>query len=147
MRKGHIAYIILTFLLAAGCSGRRGEVTFRIVATSDVHGQIFDRDCLDGTERAGSLAKFSTFLNGQRKECRNVIYLDAGDAFQGSVEMYQDISAQFDRPSLVAQAYNLLGCEAMACGNHDLAIGIPYFEEIFDQCSFPILGANVCFVR
>lgn len=147
MRKGRIAYIILTFLLAVGCSGRRGEVTLRIVATSDVHGQIFDKDCLDGTERRGSLAKFSTFLNGQRKEYRNVIYLDAGDAFQGSVEMYQDISAQFDRPSLVAQAYNLLGCEAMACGNHDLAIGIPYFEEIYDQCSFPILGANVCFVR
>lgn len=119
----------------------------RIIATSDVHGHIFDRDCLDGTERAGSLAKFSTFLNGQRKEFRNVIYLDAGDALQGTVEMYQDISAQFDRPSLAARAYNLLGCEAMACGNHDLAIGVPFFEEIYDQCSFPILGANVCFIK
>ena len=147
MRTGRFAFIILTLLLAAGCSGRRGVVTLRIVATSDVHGHIFDENCLDGTERGGSLAKFSTFLNSQRKECRNVIYLDAGDAFQGSVEMYQDVSAQFNRPSLVAEAYNLLGCEAMACGNHDLAIGIPYFEEIYDQCSFPILGANVCFIK
>ena len=147
MKTSRIALIVLTFLLAAGCSGRRGVVTLRIVATSDVHGQIFDKNCLDGTERRGSLARFSTFLNGQRKEYRNVIYLDAGDAFQGSVEMYQDISAQFDRSSVVAQAYNLLGCEAMACGNHDLAIGIPYFEEIYDQCSFPILGANVCFIK
>lgn len=147
MKTSRIALIVLTFLLAAGCSGRRGVVTLRIVATSDVHGQIFDKNCLDGTERRGSLARFSTFLNGQRKEYRNVIYLDAGDAFQGSVEMYQDISAQFDRTSLAAEAYNLLGCEAMACGNHDLAIGIPYFEEIYDQCSFPILGANVCFIK
>ena len=147
MKTSRIALIVLTFLLAAGCSGRRGVVTLRIVATSDVHGQIFDKNCLDGTERRGSLARFSTFLNGQRKEYRNVIYLDAGDAFQGSVEMYQDISAQFDRTSLAAEAYNLLGCEAMACGNHDLAIGIPYFEEIYDQCSFPILGGNACFIR
>ena len=147
MKTSRIALIVLTFLLAAGCSGRRGVVTLRIVATSDVHGQIFDKNCLDGTERRGSLARFSTFLNGQRKEYRNVIYLDAGDAFQGSVEMYQDITAQFDRTSLAAEAYNLLGCEAMACGNHDLAIGIPYFEEIYDQCSFPILGGNACFIR
>ena len=142
-----VAYVFLTVLLFAACSKRRGEVTLRIVATTDVHGQIFDRDCLDGTEREGSLAKFSTFLKKQRKEYRNLIYLDAGDILQGSVELYQDITAQYYRTRLASEAYNLLGCDAMACGNHDLAVGIPRFEEFYDYCSFPILGANVCFNR
>ena len=66
-------------IILAGCSGRRGVVEIRVVATTDVHGHIFDKDILDGTERKGSLAKVATLLKNERKKNKNVIYLDAGD--------------------------------------------------------------------
>ena len=135
----------LLCLLLAGCSQRRGEIDIRILATTDVHGMVFDKDILDGTERAGSLAKVSTFLGRERKEHRNVIYLDAGDILQGSVEIYHDVTAQFERESLAAWAYGLLGCDAMTFGNHEMAVGIPAFERFRYYASFPILGVNACY--
>ena len=132
-------------IVMAGCSSRHADVTIRLVGTSDVHGSIFDTDCLSGEDRRGNLAKFSTFLNSQRKEFRNVVYLDAGDFLQGSVDVYQDVTAQLHRISLPAQAYNLLGCDASVLGNHDFAVGAASYERFIRGAEFPVLGANVCF--
>ena len=141
-----VAFAFLLCFLLTGCSEQRGVKTFRIIATTDVHGRIFDKNCIDGSERPGSLAKLSTFLKKQRKENKNVIYLDAGDILQGSIEMYQDVTAQFDRKSLAAEAYNILGCDAMAFGNHDLAVGAQSYDFFFRGISFPVLGSNVCYM-
>ena len=86
------------------CTSGPDTVTVRIVATTDVHGHIFDKDCVSGSEREGSLAKFSTFLNRERKEQRNVIYLDAGDMLQGTIDDYHDQTAQFARECLPASS-------------------------------------------
>lgn len=140
-----IAIVSLVCLLLTGCSGRKGVVSLRIIATTDVHGRIFDKDILDGQERQGSLAKLASFLKKQRKENKIVLYLDAGDILQGSFEIYQDVTAQFERKSLAAQAYNLLGCDAVAFGNHDFAVGTSCYERFYDGTTFPILSSNVCF--
>jgi 2',3'-cyclic-nucleotide 2'-phosphodiesterase/3'-nucleotidase len=140
-----IAIVSLLCLLLVGCSGRRGVVNLRIIATTDVHGRIYDKDIIDGQERQGSLAKLATYLKKQRKENKNVLYLDAGDILQGSFEIYQDVTAQFERKSLAAQAYNLLGCDAVAFGNHDFAVGTSCYERFYDGTTFPILSSNVCF--
>ena len=128
-----------------GCSGRRGTVDIRVVATSDVHGHIYATDVLDGTERKGSLARFSTFLKRQRKENGNLIYLDAGDFFSGSVETYHDKTAEFYEPSLAATVYNSLGCDAAVFGNHEFSEGADVYMRFLEGCGFPVLGANLKF--
>lgn len=142
---GAIKCLLLTALcvVISGCSERRGVVSIRFVATTDVHGRFFADNCLDGSERKGSLAKFSTFLKEQRAEYSNVIYLDAGDILQGSVEMYHDVTAQFVRSNLPAQAYNLLGCDAVAMGNHDLSVGAQTYARLLQSIKCPVLGANL----
>jgi 2',3'-cyclic-nucleotide 2'-phosphodiesterase/3'-nucleotidase len=145
---------IITFLLIAlsvmagvGCSSDNGEVTIKVVSTSDIHGRIFDKDCLTGEEREGSMAKFSTFLGRVRKENKNVIYLDAGDMLQGSVDVYQDVTAQYNRTSLPAEAFNYLECFATVLGNHDFAVGVPSYGRFFRGIDCPVLGANVYFEK
>lgn len=135
-------FTVLICSVLSGCSGD-GTVTVRVVSTSDIHGRIFQEDCLTGQDREGSMAKFSTFLNGQRKEFRNVIYLDAGDMLQGSVDVFQDVTAQYDRPSLAAEAFNILGCYATVLGNHDFSVGVPSYDRFFRTIKCPVLGANV----
>lgn len=127
------------------CTSGPDTVTVRIVATTDVHGHIFDKDCVSGSEREGSLAKFSTFLNRERKEQRNVIYLDAGDMLQGTIDDYHDQTAQFARECLPAKALNLLGCSATVMGNHDFAVGPNSYDRYFRGLDCPVLGANVFF--
>ena len=136
---------LLAVAVLAGCSSGNGTVTVRIVSTSDIHGRILDTDHLTGQEREGSLAKFSTFLGQQRKEFRNVIYLDAGDNLQGSVDVFQDVTAQYYRPSLPAQALNYLGCYATVLGNHDFSVGPNSYDRFARGLNCPILGANVYF--
>jgi 2',3'-cyclic-nucleotide 2'-phosphodiesterase/3'-nucleotidase len=137
---------VLAGAVLAGCSNK-GPVEIEVVATTDIHGFIFDRDCLNGEERKGSMAKLATFLKGERKANRNVIYLDAGDYLQGSVEIYQDVSAQFTKGCVATEAFNLLGCEAVVMGNHDFAVGAMSYDRFFRTSTFPMLGANVYYDR
>ena len=132
-------------LFLSGCSGRHGQVTLRIVATTDVHGRIFVDDCLDGSERNGNLAKFSTFLKRERSSYKNLIYLDAGDYLQGSVDLYHDLTAQFLKPCLPATAFNWLGCDASTIGNHDLAAGQQSLYRFLDDAAVPVVCANLLF--
>lgn len=142
-----VGVLVCLAIILTGCSGRRDVVEIRVVATTDVHGHIFDKDLLDGTERKGSLAKVATLLKKERKQNKNVLYLDAGDILQGSVEVYQDVTSQYYRESLPAQAYGYLGCSAMALGNHDLAVGALSYERYFRDSKYPTMGGNVCFYK
>lgn len=139
-----ISFVVaaLISMVLAGCSSRNGTVTIRIVATTDVHGCIFDKDLVTGEEREGSLAKVSSYLKEQRKEYKNVIYLDAGDILQGSIDVYQDVTAQFLRENLATQAYNILGCDAAVMGNHDFTVGASSYDRFFRSAHFPVLCAN-----
>lgn len=141
--KSAVLFALTAILVLSGCGKHPDKVTVRIIASTDVHGFIFDKDLITQTERDGSLAKLSTFLKRERKENRNVIYLDAGDVLQGSVELYQDFTAQYFRTCVVSQAYNLLGCDAMAMGNHDVAAGPVSCDRFLKSADFPMLGANV----
>lgn len=136
---------VLAGAVLAGCSN--DSVTFKVVATTDVHGNIFDTDCLTGEQREGNLAKVATFLKKVRRENRNVIYLDAGDMLQGTVDVYQDVTAQYYRTSLPAEAYNLLDCNAAVMGNHDFAVGPLSYDRFFRTTKFLVLGANAYFER
>lgn len=142
----HISLFMICLALCISCK-RHGVVQLRLVATSDVHGNIFREDCLNVKERDGSLAKFASFIRKQRASNRNVIYIDAGDNLQGSVEAYQDLSAQLHRQSVVAEAFNELGCSASVLGNHDLAADGGGCDRFLRDAGFPVLAANVFFER
>lgn len=145
MRK--LILIFLSLLTLVSCSQRRGVVTVKVIATSDVHGRFFETDFLDGSERKGSLAKFASFLEEERRENRNVVYVDCGDILVGSVESYQDITAEYEKSSLAAQAYNSLDCDAVAFGNHDMAVGANVYERFYRAAKFPIVAGNVYFTE
>lgn len=141
-----LSTLVLAFL-AVSCNPRRGVVEIRLVASSDVHGHIFGSDAMDGSLREGSLAKLSSFLKAQRSAHDNVVYVDCGDILQGSVEMYRDVTAEFYKPSLAAQAFNLLDCQAIAMGNHDLQVGTNCYDRFFRPLQCPVLWGNLGFNR
>ena len=148
------ATLLLTGWVSAGQhpapdpGGAAGRVTLSIVGTTDLHGRAFPRD------GHGGLALLGGYLRNLRAaraaDGGAVLLLDAGDTFQGGVT--SDISEGL----LVVDAYNALGYDALAIGNHEFEYGAvdtatgPEANDMRGalkaaaaRARFPFLAANV----
>ena len=96
-------------------AGTTGRVTLSIVGTTDLHGRVFPSD------GRGGLAQLGGYLRNLRAaravDGGAVLLLDAGDTFQGGIE------SNLSEGALVVDAYNLLGYDALAIGNHEFEYG------------------------
>ena len=155
---GGTAFVAASMLLAGWVSaghqaapdpdGAAGRVTLSIVGTTDLHGRAFPRD------GHGGLALLGGYLRNLRAaraaDGGAVLLLDAGDTFQGGVT--SDISEGL----LVVDAYNALGYDALAIGNHEFEYGAvdtatgPEANDMRGalkaaaaRARFPFLAANV----
>jgi 5'-nucleotidase len=90
-------------------------ITISIVGTNDLHGHVL------GDEDKNGLPLFATYLallrEARAKDGGGVLLVDAGDAFQGTLE------SNMNEGKAVIEAYNLLGYHAMAIGNHEFDYG------------------------
>ena len=138
---------LLLFLIVFFCGCRREKiVTLELIATSDVHGNLFPFDFSDGkgAECGGSLARVSSYLGRERKNFgKNLLYFDLGDQLQGNALTYYDRTAEYNGSSLPAEVLNYLGCDASAAGNHDIEAGIPTLDRFASACKHPVLCANL----
>ena len=95
--------------------GATGRVTLSIVGTTDLHGRVFP----DGGR--GGLALLGGYLRNLRAtraaDSGAVLLLDAGDTFEGG------IASNISEGALVVDAYNALGYDALAIGNHEFDYG------------------------
>ena len=125
-----------------------GRVTLSIVGTTDLHGRVFPRDGHGGVALLGGYLR--NLRAARAADGGAVLLLDAGDTFQGGVT--SDISEGL----LVVDAYNALGYDALAIGNHEFeygAVDTATGPEATDmrgalkaaaaRARFPFLAANV----
>jgi 5'-nucleotidase len=121
-------------------------VTISIVGTTDLHGEVFAAD------GRGGLALLGGYLRNLRvaraADGGAVLLLDAGDTFQGGV--WSNLS----EGALVVDAYNALGYDALAFGNHDFEFGARddgrapadmrgALRAAAARARFPFLAANI----
>jgi len=108
-------------------------VTFTILHTNDFHGQL---------EFSGSnpgLARVASKVNDIRTAAGagNVLLLDAGDSMQGSL-----LSNLWHGEPVIA-AFNNMGYNAAAFGNHDFDWGQTTLTDRVDEANYPFLAANI----
>lgn len=99
-----------------------------IIHTNDVHGQLTDNIGYDG---------LAAYIEERTAAGDEIILLDAGDAFQGKIEVNA-----FEGESAL-DIMNTLGYDAMAVGNHDFEFKAERLFELRDNADFPLLAANV----
>lgn len=109
--------------------------TLRILHTNDHHAHI--EPVKTGDKELGGVARRKTAIDEIRAAGGNLLLLDAGDVFQGTL-YFNLFSGQAD-----LYFYNKLGYDAMALGNHEFDKGQTILAEFVDGADFPILGANV----
>jgi 2',3'-cyclic-nucleotide 2'-phosphodiesterase/3'-nucleotidase len=119
------------------------RVSLTLLATTDVHGNVWPYDYLRGQPVEYGLAKVSTYVKRVRARQPNTLLLDCGDTFQGTPLAYLYAVRQTLAPNPVVAAMNAIGYDAMAVGNHEFNFGLHTLWRLKEQARFPILGANV----
>ena len=83
------------------------------------------------------MSLFSTYLKTLRKTETNLLWLDAGDLYTGTLE-----SQHFDGET-ISRALNHLGLNATAPGNHEFDFGLDVYQNRLTQQQFPTLVSNM----
>ncbi|MFB3127300.1 MAG: metallophosphoesterase, partial [Candidatus Acidiferrales bacterium] len=137
----------LALLLAAApvtCGQESAErVALTILATTDVHGNVWPYDYLQGQGAERGLAKVSAYVRQVRARQPNTLLVDCGDTFQGTPLAYLAAEKHAEEPNPVVAAMNAMGYDAMAIGNHEWNFGLHTLWRLKEEARFPILGANV----
>ena len=134
------------FLALALLNGLNGEtVNLRVLATTDLHGNLFPYDYYAAKPAARGLAKIATLIAQERAANPNVILVDCGDTIQGSpLEAVHQaaVRAGSKSPEPMISAMNLLGYDAMAVGNHEYNYGLKNLNAARSVSRFPFVSAN-----
>ncbi|HVS31811.1 MAG TPA: 5'-nucleotidase C-terminal domain-containing protein [Thermoanaerobaculia bacterium] len=152
--------LLLGTLLLAACSTINPPlepVHVVLVGTTDVHGWYAGHvETPEGggePVRYGGVATLAAYVDALRAATGdNVIVVDSGDMFQGTLE-----SNLFEGEPVV-RAYNAIGYSAAAIGNHEFDYGpagartiasdpgddpLGALKKISDLATFPLLSANM----
>ncbi len=140
--------VMKTALLCLLTSAVQADYTLHILHINDLHSRIEPVSRFDGTcsvtqdqagECFGGVARLKTYLDAKRAELagENVITLDAGDQFQGSL-MYTTYKGAVE-----AEMMEAIGFDAMAVGNHEFDDGPNVLASFVDNVSFPVISGNL----
>ncbi len=138
-------------------TGAKGAAPIRLtlVGTNDWHGWVMGQSDTykNGDIKAGGAPTFAAYLKILREDNPGgVVLVDAGDLFQGT------LMSNNTEGSVVIDAFNLLGFDAAAIGNHEFDYGPvgpisaatqpdmdPFgaLKARLAQARFPMLSANI----
>lgn len=137
---------VAVLALTAGAAAAEFKLT--ILHTNDIHSRIESINKYDSTCGAedeaegkcfGGVARIMTKVTERRAalEGQNVLLLDAGDPFQGSL-FYTTYKGAAE-----AEFMEAIGYDAMAVGNHEFDDGPAGLEKFVDAVSFPVISGNL----
>ena len=106
-----------------------------ILHSNDLHGDFLSKE-KDGVE-TGGLVRLSGYVKKVRAEEENVIYLNAGDMFRGSI-----IDSEYLGLSTI-NLMNMLRPDVTAVGNHEVDYGIAHLLFLEKCARFPIVNADL----
>ncbi|MBQ9459410.1 MAG: 5'-nucleotidase C-terminal domain-containing protein [Oscillospiraceae bacterium] len=121
-----------------------GDKHITILATSDMHGNVWGYSYEDNKETANNgMARLYTYIEQVRKENPNTVLVDGGDDIQGTILTDDLANKHPENEHPIIAAMNFMKYDAMTLGNHEFNWGIDNMKKIVSQAEFPVLGANV----
>jgi 5'-nucleotidase/UDP-sugar diphosphatase len=117
----------------------QGGFTLTLVHTNDTHAHLEPMELtLSGKKvRVGGVAQRVAFFDRLRAQRRNVLILDAGDVFQGTL-YFNQYRGLADRYFMHRMLYRV-----MTLGNHEFNLGPGHLAEFLKGAKFKVVSANV----
>ena len=151
----HCAKTVCTLLLLfplslalGGCSHTQhvspteNGLALIILHTNDTHSHIagintYGNACFDDAECRGGLSRIATAIRAAKAGNDNVIALDAGDQFQGT------LFYSVNKWPMLAELARHMPYDAMTLGNHEFDEGCLELTRFLEVLPFPALAANL----
>ncbi|MAM09741.1 MAG: multifunctional 2',3'-cyclic-nucleotide 2'-phosphodiesterase/5'-nucleotidase/3'-nucleotidase [Rhizobiaceae bacterium] len=141
------AALLAASVLSLSAGSALADFQLNILHINDLHSRIepinkYDSTCsaeeADAGECFGGIARVKAAIDGKRGELEggNLLVLDAGDQFQGSL-FYTEYKG-----APIAEFMNGIGFDAMAIGNHEFDDGPEELLNFINAIEFPILSGN-----
>lgn len=112
--RAAVVLVVLIFVAAPGVRAQDGgaprtTTTLTVIGTNDLHGRLAALPTLSGY--------LANVRAARRADHGGVVLVDGGDLFQGTLE------SNLNEGAAVIRAYNALGYDAAAIGNHEFDFG------------------------
>lgn len=145
-----LRFLATVSVAALFASSAGAETVVHILHTNDLHSRIepinkYDSTCeaeaIAAGECFGGVARVVTKVRELREQITadggNVLVLDAGDQYQGSL-FYTTYKGEE-----VVEFMNVIGYDAMAVGNHEFDDGPEGLALLADGAEFPVVSGNL----
>ena len=131
------------FALSAVSTAMAQEVNIKLLGTSDIHGRVVPWSYgADVEDKSGSYAQIATYVKNVRKNNKNVVLVDVGDAIQDNqVDVFaKDKKYYKDHP--IPKVLNEMNYDIFVLGNHEFNFGMKALDEILKDIKAKKLTAN-----
>ena len=131
------------FALSAVSTAMAQEVNIKLLGTSDIHGRVVPWSYgADVEDKSGSYAQIATYVKDVRKNNKNVVLVDVGDAIQDNqVDVFaKDKKYYKDHP--IPKVLNEMKYDIFVLGNHEFNFGMKALDEILKDIKAKKLTAN-----
>ncbi|MFC2567715.1 MAG: bifunctional metallophosphatase/5'-nucleotidase [Haemophilus parainfluenzae] len=131
------------FALSAVSTAMAQEVNIKLLGTSDVHGRIVPWSYgADIEDKSGSYAQIATYVKDVRKNNKNVVLVEIGDAIQDNqIDVFaKDKKYYKDHP--IPKVLNEMNYDIFVLGNHEFNFGMKALDEILKDIKAKKLTAN-----
>ena len=131
------------FALSAVSTAMAQEVNIKLLGTSDVHGRIVPWSYgADVEDKSGSYAQIATYVKDVRKNNKNVVLVEVGDAIQDNqIDVFaKDKKYYKDHP--IPKVLHEMNYDIFVLGNHEFNFGMKALDEILKDIKAKKLTAN-----
>ena len=131
------------FALSAVSTAMAQEVNIKLLGTSDVHGRIVPWSYgADVEDKSGSYAQIATYVKDVRKNNKNVVLVEVGDAIQDNqIDVFaKDKKYYKDHP--IPKVLNEMKYDVFVLGNHEFNFGMKALDEILKDIKAKKLTTN-----
>lgn len=131
------------FVLSAVSTAMAQEVKIKLLGTSDIHGRVVPWSYgADVEDKSGSYAQIATYVKDVRKNNKNVVLVEVGDAIQDNqIEVFAK-DKKYYKNHPVPKVLNEMNYDIFVLGNHEFNFGMKALDEILKDIKAKKLTAN-----
>ncbi|MGL5029904.1 MAG: bifunctional 2',3'-cyclic-nucleotide 2'-phosphodiesterase/3'-nucleotidase [Aeromonas sp.] len=148
-----LSAVAVIFLLS-GCNQHDaptpGDLTFRLIETSDIHSNLLGYDYYQNKPDASlGFSRTAVLIRKARDENANNLLVDNGDLLQGTPladYVYdQHVKQQWLNKQIhpAIKALNTMDYDVGNLGNHEFNFGLDFLAQALKGADFPYINANV----
>ncbi|MGI5949053.1 5'-nucleotidase C-terminal domain-containing protein [Peptoniphilus sp.] len=115
-----------------------------VLGTSDMHANVYGYSYEDDKETDNNgMSRVYSYIDSVRNDNKNVVLIDNGDTFQGTIMADAIYNKKDDAVNPVSKALNFMKYDSVTLGNHEFNFGLKFIDKFTNELEMPVLAANV----